>query len=124
MPRAQRTQTHGRCNDSSCDLLDVTADRAGNGGGVGDSNAALYATGFLKFTKRIRSIGSKKTLNKVLRCGLPARPPPCIAHEKTLEHNKNMTIVEVHGRLAGVPHALWIRAKVLAAPVVRPFGED
>jgi hypothetical protein len=35
-----------------------------------------------------------------------------------------MTIVEVHGRLAGVPHALWIRAKVLAAPVVRPFGED
>ena len=91
---------------------------------MGDSYAALYATGFLKFTKRIRSIGSKKTLNKVLRCGLPARPPPCIAHEKTLEHNKNMTIVEVHGRLAGVPHALWIRAKVLAAPVVRPFGED
>ena len=90
---------------------------------MGDPNAALYATGFLKFTKRIRSIGSKKTLNKVLRCGLPARPT-CIAHEKALEHNKNITIVEVHGRLAGVPHALWIRAKVLAAPVVRPFGED
>jgi len=45
-----------------------------------------------------------------------------MAHEKPLEHNKN--IVEVHGRLAGVPDALWIRAKVLAAPVVRPFGED
>ena len=89
---------------------------------MGDPNAALYATGFLKFTKRIRSIGSKKTLNKVLRCGLPARRPACIADEKALEHNKN--VVEVHGRLAGVPDALWIRAKVLAAPVVRPFGED
>lgn len=91
---------------------------------MGDSNAALYATGFLKFTKRIRSIGSKKTLNKVLRWGLRPRAPPCMTYEKALEHNKNMIILERF--TAGVPaaDALWIRANVLAAPVVRPFGED
>lgn len=95
---------------------------------MGDSNAALYATGFLKFTKRIRSIGSKKTLNKVLRWGLRPRfaawPPPCMAREKALEHNKNMIILERF--TAGLPaaDALWIRANVVAAPVVRPFGED
>lgn len=91
---------------------------------MGDSNAALYATGFLKFTKRIRSIGSKKTLNKVLRWGFTAQPAPCMADEKALEHNKNTFIWErfTAGLLAA--DALWIRATVLAAPVVRPFGED
>ena len=91
---------------------------------MGDSNTALYATGFLKFTKRIRSIGSKKTLNKVLRWGLRPRQPPCMAHEKTLEHNKNMIMLERF--TAGLPaaDALWIKANAVAAPVVRPFGED
>ena len=91
---------------------------------MGDSNAALYATGFLKFTKRIRSIGSKKTLNKVLRWGLRPHPPPCMAHEKGLEHNKNMIMLERFTAGLPVPDALWIRANVFAAPVVRPFGED
>ena len=91
---------------------------------MGDSYAALYATGFLKFTKRIRSIGSKKTLNKVLRWGLRPRPRPCMAHEKALEHNTNMIILERFTAGLSAADALWIRANVLAAPVVRPFGED
>jgi hypothetical protein len=47
-----------------------------------------------------------------------------MAHKKALEHTKNMIILERF--TAGVPaaDALWIRANVLAAPVVRPFGED
>jgi hypothetical protein len=47
-----------------------------------------------------------------------------MTYEKALEHNKNMIILE--RCTAGVPaaDALWIRASVLAAPVVRPFGED
>jgi hypothetical protein len=47
-----------------------------------------------------------------------------MTYEKALEHNKNMIILERF--TAGVPaaDALWIRANVLAAPVVRPFGED
>jgi hypothetical protein len=41
-----------------------------------------------------------------------------------LEQNKNVVIWERF--TAGLPaaDALWIRANVLAAPVVRPFGED
>jgi hypothetical protein len=47
-----------------------------------------------------------------------------MADEKALEHNKNAIIWERF--TAGLPaaDALWIRANVVAAPVVRPFGED
>jgi hypothetical protein len=47
-----------------------------------------------------------------------------MAHEKGLEHNKNMIMLERFTAGLPVPDALWIRANVFAAPVVRPFGED
>jgi len=47
-----------------------------------------------------------------------------MAHEKALEHNKNMIILERFTAGEPAADALWIRANVFAAPVVRPFGED
>jgi hypothetical protein len=47
-----------------------------------------------------------------------------MGHEKALEHNRNMIMWERFTAGLLVTDALWIRANVLAAPVVRPFGED
>ena len=74
-------------------LANVAVDTDRYCGGVVGLKRCAYATRFSKFTKRIRSLGSKKLLNKVLRWGWRDRRRSCMRRGKALEHNKNIVNV-------------------------------